>query len=168
MQGIDVTSVDKMAAPNKMSKVITGMGQVFQKIIFDGEKGYQEVQGRRMDMTPEQLKEFKTLSLPILDVSYKTGTLDRIEPIDGINYYVVKNGTTEVFYDIKTGLKAKEVKTVKTPQGEVQVPQTFSDYKAVNGVLFPFALGTKMGPMDLNFTITDIKVNEGVSDEDFK
>ncbi|MHB0755612.1 M16 family metallopeptidase [Polaribacter sp. M15] len=168
VQGIDVTSVDKMAAPNKMSKVITGMGQVFQKIIFDGEKGYQEVQGRRMDMTPEQLKEFKTLSLPILDVSYKTGTLDRIEPIDGINYYVVKNGTTEVFYDMKTGLKAKEVKTVKTPQGEVQVPQTFGDYKAVNGVLFPFALGTKMGPMDLNFTITDIKVNEGVSDEDFK
>ncbi len=168
VQGVDVTSVDKMASPNKMSKVITGMGRVFQKIIFDGEKGYQEVQGRRMDMTPDQLKEFKTITLPFTDLAYKTGTLDRIELVDGVNYYVIKNGTTEVFYDVKTGLKAKEVKSVKTPQGEVQVPQTFSNYKAVNGVLFPYAIGTKMGPMDLNFTITEIKINEGVSDEDFK
>jgi hypothetical protein len=50
----------------------------------------------------------------------------------------------------------------------VQTPTTFGDYKVVNGIKFPHAIGQKMGPMSLNFEVKEIKVNEGVSDEDFK
>jgi hypothetical protein len=38
----------------------------------------------------------------------------------------------------------------------------------VNGVLFPHKIDLKMGPMDLNFEIKEIKINENVTDEDFK
>lgn len=168
VQGIEVTSVDKMAAPNKMSKVISGMGQVFQKVIFDGESGYQEARGQKMDMTADQIKEIKASSLPFVDMNYKTGKLDRIEPIEGVNYYVIKSGETEIFYDTKTGLKYQEVKTMKGPNGDVSVPTIFGDYKEVNGILFPYAIAQKMGPMDLNYVIKEIKINEGVSDADFK
>ena len=168
VQGIEVTSVDKMAAPNKMSKVISGMGQVFQKVIFDGESGYQEARGQKMDMTADQIKEIKASSLPFVDMNYKTGKLDRIEPIEGVNYYVIKSGETEIFYDTKTGLKYQEVKTMKGPNGDVRMPTIFGDYKEVNGILFPYAIAQKMGPMDLNFVIKEIKINEGVSDADFK
>ena len=168
VQGIEVTSVDKMAAPNKMSKVISGMGQVFQKVIFDGESGYQEARGQKMDMTADQIKEIKASSLPFVDMNYKTGKLDRIEPIEGVNYYVIKSGETEIFYDTKTGLKYQEVKTMKGPNGDVSVPTIFGEYKEVNGILFPYAIAQKMGPMDLNFVIKEIKINEGVSDADFK
>lgn len=168
VQGIEVTSVDKMAAPNKMSKVISGMGQVFQKVIFDGESGYQEARGQKMDMTADQIKEIKASSLPFVDMNYKTGKLDRIEPIEGVNYYVIKSGETDIFYDTKTGLKYQEVKTMKGPNGDVSVPTIFGDYKEVNGILFPYAIAQKMGPMDLNFVIKEIKINEGVSDADFK
>lgn len=168
VQGIEVTSVDKMAAPNKMSKVISGMGQVFQKVIFDGESGYQEARGQKMDMTADQIKEIKASSLPFVDMNYKTGKLDRIEPIEGVNYYVIKSGETEIFYDTKTGLKYQEVKTMKGPNGDVRMPTIFGDYKEVNGILFPYAIAQKMGPMDLNYVIKEIKINEGVSDADFK
>jgi len=168
VQGIEVTSVDKMAAPNKMSKVISGMGQVFQKVIFDGESGYQEARGQKMDMTADQIKEIKASSLPFVDMNYKTGKLDRIEPIEGVNYYVIKSGETEIFYDTKTGLKYQEVKTMKGPNGDVRMPTIFGDYKEVNGILFPYAIAQKTGPMDLNFVIKEIKINEGVSDADFK
>ncbi len=168
VQGIEVTSVDKMAAPNKMSKVISGMGQVFQKVIFDGESGYQEARGQKMNMTADQIKEIKASSLPFVDMNYKTGKLDRIEPIEGVNYYVIKSGETEIFYDTKTGLKYQEVKTMKGPNGDVRMPTIFGDYKEVNGILFPYAIAQKMGPMDLNFVIKEIKINEGVSDTDFK
>ncbi|MDG1396824.1 MAG: pitrilysin family protein [Polaribacter sp.] len=168
VQGIEVTSVDKMAAPNKMSKVISGMGQVFQKVIFDGESGYQEARGQKMDMTADQIKEIKASSLPFVDMNYKTGKLDRIEPIEGVNYYVIKSGETEIFYDTKTGLKYQEVKTMKGPNGDVSVPTIFGEYKEVNGILFPYAIAQKMGPMDLNFEIKEIKINEGVSEADFK
>jgi hypothetical protein len=63
----------------------------------------------------------------------------------------------------------KEVQTVKTPDGkEVKVPTTFTDYKAVNGIMFPHSVALKSGPMTLDFKVKEIKINEGVSEEDFK
>lgn len=168
IQGNPLVMTTKVAAPNKSSLVVTVMGNTMQKVIFDGTAGYQEMQGRKMDMQAAQIEEAKASIQPFTDMSYKNGTLDRIEPIDGVNYYVIKNGDTEIFYDMKTGLKSKEVKTVKTPRGDVKVPTTFGNYKEVNGILFPYAVGTKSGPMDLNFEVKEIKINEGVSDEDFK
>jgi hypothetical protein len=70
---------------------------------------------------------------------------------------------------MNTGFKVKSVSTVKTPDGkETKVPTIFSDYKEVNGIKFPHSIGQKNGPMDLNFEIKEIKVNEGVTAEDFK
>ncbi|WP_299049716.1 pitrilysin family protein [uncultured Polaribacter sp.] len=168
VQGIEVTAEDKMMAPNKMSKTISGMGQVFQKTVFNGTKGYNEVQGRKMDMTTEQVDEIKATTIPFTDMSYTSGKLDRIEPIDGKNCYVIQHNSSEIFYDVATGLKTKEIRTVKGPQGEVKVPTTYGNYKAVKGVLFPHAINQKMGPMDLNFEVEIIKINEGVSDKDFE
>jgi zinc protease len=44
----------------------------------------------------------------------------------------------------------------------------FSDYKVVNGVKFPHKTIMPMGPMKLEFVVSEIKINEGVSDADFK
>jgi hypothetical protein len=159
----------KAAAPNKTSQVISVMGNTMSKSVFDGDKGYQEARGQKMDMQPAQIEEAKLSIVPFADLAYKKGKLDRIEPIDGVNYFVITFNESEIFYDMKSGLKLKEIKTVKTPDGkEVKVPTTFSDYKEVNGIMFPHAMGTKMGPMDLNFVIKEIKINEGVSDADFE
>lgn len=168
IQGTPLLMTTKVAAPNKSSLEVAVMGNTMQKVKFDGVTGYQEMQGRKMDMQAEQIEEAKASAQPFKDLSYKNATLDRIEPIDGVNYYVLKEGTTEIFYDMKTGLKAKEVKTVKTPRGDVSVPTTYSNYKEVNGILFPHSVGTKSGPMDLKFEVQEIKINEGVTDADFK
>lgn len=169
VQGIDITLVNKVSAPNKTSIVVSGMGQTFQKVIFDGEKGYQEAQGKRTDMEAEAIAKAKVKNVILSDLDYKHGELIRVEPLEGKNAYVLKYNETEVFYDIETGLKVKEVVTTKTPDGaEMQVPTIYSDYKEVNGLKFPHTIGQKMGPMDLTFTVQEIKINEGVSDEDFK
>lgn len=169
VQGIDISLVSKSAVPNKSSLVVSGMGRVFQKVIFDGTKGYQEVQGRRKDMSADEITKAKAVKAPFADEAYKAGKLVRIESINGNNAYVVQHNDIEVFYDIKNGLKVKEVRTAKGPGGkEVKVPTLFSDYKEVNGIKFPHKIGQKMGPMDLNFIVKEVKVNEGVSDADFK
>ena len=156
IQGTPLAMTMKAAAPNKTSQVISVMGQTFQKAVFNGEKGFQEMQGRRKDTEGEEL-------------NYTTGKLVRIEPLEGKNAIVLKYNDIEIFYDMASGLKVKSIKTVQTPDGkEIKVPTTFSDYKEVNGILFPFAVGQKSGPMDLNFIVTEIKINEGVTDEDFK
>jgi hypothetical protein len=95
--------------------------------------------------------------------------LDRIEPIDGKNAYVIKSGTTEIYYDVATGLKLQSVEVVKTPDGkETKVPTIFSDYKEVDGVLFAHKRDQVTPQFTLNFVLQDVKINEGVEDKDFE
>ncbi|MGG6229795.1 M16 family metallopeptidase [Tenacibaculum sp. SDUM215027] len=168
VQGMQLNLVQKNATPNKSSVIVSMMGNVMQKVVFDGTKGYQEVQGQKKEMTGEELEKVKNESAPFTDKAYKTGTLDRVEPIDGNSAYVIKHGKKEIFYDVKSGLKVKEVKTAKGPQGDMKVPVVFSDYKEVNGIKFPHKMIQKNGPMNLEFIVKEIKINEGVSDADFK
>ncbi|OAD46776.1 M16 family metallopeptidase [Polaribacter atrinae] len=169
VQGMDISLVRKAATPNKSVVTVSGMGQVLQKIVFDGETGYQEAQGRKKEMTAEEITKAKAKNAITEELAYKDGELLRIEPLEGTKAYVIKYDDKEIFFDVKSGLKLQEVQVVKTPDGkEVRVPSTFSNYKEVKGVKFPFSMGQKMGPMDIKFEVTEIKINEGVTDEDFK
>ena len=168
VQGMEINLTTKIAAPNKTSIVVFGMGQTLSRQVFDGSKGYAEQQGRRTDLTGEKLKEAKENSGLFKDDSYKSGKLDRIENLDGKAAYVIISGKTEAYYDVKSGLKVKEVVTSKAGGKEVKNPVNFSDYKTVNGIKFPHKISMKMGPMSLEFIVKEIKINEGVTDADFK
>ena len=168
IQGSQLELTRKIAAPNKESNVITFGGQVFQQQVFDGEKGYVVQQGRKNELAGKELETAKSKILPFEDMAYKTGNLDRIEPIEGKNAYVVVMDDTEIFYDVASGLKVKSVRIVKGPQGEVKVPSDFSDYKEVNGILIPHKLDQGMGRFTLNFVLQEVKVNEEVEDKDFE
>jgi hypothetical protein len=169
IQGTPLVMTTKASAPNKTLMTISVMGNTMQKVVFDGEKGYQEAQGRKTDMKPEDITEGKEANAIFNDLNYTSGKLTRIEPIDGKNTIVLKIGNEEIFYDMTSGLKVKSVKSVKTPDGkEVKVPTTYGDYKAVEGIMFPHSIEIKSGPMNLNFKIVEIKINEGVEDKDFE
>ena len=169
IQGTPLVMTMKASAPNKTSQEISVMGNVMQKSVFDGTIGYSESRGQRKDLEGDDLEKAKKDTSIISDLSYTAGKLDRIEPIDGKNYFVIIYNDVEAFYDMETGLKTQEIKTAKGPDGsDIKVPTTFSNYKEVKGVKFPFAIGIKSGPMDLKFEVTEFKVNEGVTDADFK
>lgn len=168
IQGTELALTQKYANPNKSLTTVSVMGNVMQKTVFDGAAGYTEARGQRIDLTGDDLTEAKQSTTPFADEAYKTAKLDRIEPIDGNNAYVIVAGTKEIFYDAKTGLKIKEVKTQKGPQGEVKVPVEYSNYKEVNGIKFPHTVTQSMGPMKLVFNVESISINQGVSDADFK
>ena len=167
VQGMSINLTTKTAAPNKVSAVVSGMGQTLSKQVFDGEKGYAEQQGRKMNMTPAQITEAKKNTL-FIDETYKNGKLDRIANLDGINAYVIVLGNKEIFYNVETGLKIQEVVTAKINGKDVRNATEFADYKAVNGVKFPHKTSMPMGPMKLQLIVSEIKINEGVSDADFK
>lgn len=168
VQGMAINLTTKIAAPNKTSVVVFGMGQTLSKQVFDGSKGYVEQQGKRTDLTGEKLKEAKENSGLFKDVTYKSGKLDRIENLEGKAAYVIISGKTEAYYDVKSGLKVKEVVTSKAGGKEVKNPVNFSNYKMVNGIKFPHKISMKMGPMSLEFIVKEIKINEGVTEADFK
>ena len=169
IQGTPLVMTIKAGSPNKTSQEISVMGNTMQKAVFDGEKGYQEAQGQKKEMTAEEIAKAKAESALFNDLVYTSGELVRVEPLEGKNAIVLKYNDTEVYYDMTSGLKVKEVKTAKGPDGkEISVPTVFADYKEVNGIKFPHSIGIKSGPMNLDFVVKEIKVNEGVSDADFE
>lgn len=169
IQGTPLVMTMKAAAPNKSSQEISVMGNTMQKTVFNGTTGYAASRGQKKDMTAEEIAKAKGESGLFKDFGYASGELLRIEPLEGKNAIVLKYKDSEMYYDMTSGLKVKEVKTSKGPDGkEVSVPTVFADYKEVNGVKFPHAIGIKSGPMNLDFVVQEIKVNEGVSNADFE
>lgn len=169
IQGTPIVLTTKVSAPNKTTNTISVMGQTMQKQAFNGENGYNEMRGQKKEFDEKEINKSKSNTAPFSDMAYKNGLLDRIEPVDGKNAYVIKSGTTEIYYDVATGLKLQSVEVVKTPDGkETKVPTIFSDYKEVGGVLFAHKRDQVTPQFTLNFVLQDVKINEGVEDIDFE
>ena len=96
-------------------------------------------------------------------------TLEGVEAVGDAKAYKLKiTDDKSAFYDVETGLKIQEME-VREVQGQ-QISQTLmlSDYKEVSGIKFPFKLSQTAGPQTFDFTVKEIKVNEGVSAADFE
>lgn len=148
---------------------LVGMMEVSRQVINE-KGGYAVNQGQRKDLTPEEFAEKKANIAPIEEVALAKKTdliLDGIEPINGSDAYAIKNGKSTLYYDVKTGLKVQEAKLVEKGDKKMTVTTTFTDYKEVKGVKVPFEIIVNQG-MDLDFKLTEVKINEGVTDADFQ
>jgi hypothetical protein len=54
-----------------------------------------------------------------------------------------------------------------TSNSQVKSTIDYSDYKDVNGILFPHKQKITSGMQIITMSYTDIKINEGVIEEDF-
>jgi len=156
----------KKTSKNQMAQEVTAAGMSFMKTVVDGNAGYVVIQGKRKDMSPEEVQKTKTEASPFPEVNYlsQNVTLVKIENVDGQNAYKIKvNDEMSVYYSVETGLKIKEERA--TPAGASFL--FYSDYKEVSGIKFPFKLAQTMGPQKFDFKVKEVKVNQGVSDSDF-
>ena len=135
------------------------------------EKGaYLVQQGQRKDLTGEELTEMKASANTFdeLSLSKKEGViLSGIEEINGAEAYVIKDKESLYYYDVKSGLKVAESKTLEQEGQKITQTTSYSDYKEVKGIKFPYKTVLDIG-MEIESTTTDVKINEGVSDSDFK
>jgi predicted Zn-dependent peptidase len=165
----------KAMTPNKESleMSIEGMG-VIMKQKFDGENGYAEQQGQRKAFTPEELKEKKSeyAIFPELHYDPSNVTLESMTSIEGNAVYKLKvsNGDKDSFryYDTTTGLLTRVEATTEAQGQPMTSIVDFGNYSKVLDLLFPYSMTIKSGPQVLNFNITNVKINEGVTVEDFK
>ncbi|MBT8376539.1 MAG: insulinase family protein [Bacteroidia bacterium] len=156
----------KKTVKNQFSQEISAMGQSVMKTVIDGDSGYMVMQGQKSDMSDEDVKKAMAESSPFPEVNYLNQgvSLDKIEDIDGEKAYKIQvDAETAAFYSVETGLKIKEEKS--TPMGSQST--FYSDYKDVAGIMFPFKISQTVGPRKFDFIVKEVKVNEGVSDEDF-
>ncbi len=155
-------------ANGKSSQKIAMGGNVLSKQVYNGETGFTMAQGQKMAFTDKQLEAAKADANPFPELNTKDAKVMGIEPVDGKDAYVVALSEDKTaYYDVESGLKVKAVSKVSQGDQTMEIPITYSDYQEVNGIKFPFTVSQSMGPQTFEFKVSDLKVNEGVSDEDF-
>jgi predicted Zn-dependent peptidase len=135
------------------------------------EKGaYLVQQGQRKNIEGDDLAEIKASAVPFEEMKLTKSTsvtLTGIESVDGKDAYAVQNGKTTLFFDVESGLKVAESKTMEQAGQSVTQTTNFGDYKEIKGVKVPFNIIQNVG-FELNIKMTEVKINEGVTDADFK
>ena len=149
-----------------MVDISMGAMSMSKQVIGDT-SAYMSAQGQKMDVPAAEFAETKASAklFPELDATY--GTLTAIESIDGSDAYGVTKGKTVTYYDVKSGLKVADEVTQEQGGQKMVITTSYKDYKEVKGVKFPYTIIMNVG-IDLDIKISEIKVNEGVSDADFK
>jgi zinc protease len=174
VQGFDVKMTVYQKAPDFLRQEVTASG-LEQTIIFNGEAGVMIMGGNLQKITGDELEKLKfeaNMEL-ILDPASAgvTMELDGIEKLEDTRAYRIINKSESVtwitYYDVETGLKILENKEVKTPSGVFKQEIWFNDYKEVDGVQYPFSVYQKLGPQEIIFNVTSIKLNQDLKDDLF-
>ena len=148
---------------------LVGMMEVSKQVIGDT-SGYISSQGQKKDLTPEEFAEKKPVATTFEELALAKKAdvvLDGIESINGVDAYAVKNGKTTIYYDVKTGLKLLSSTTSERNGQNMTSTITFNDYKEVKGIKVPYNIIMSQG-REIDIKISDVKINEGVTDADFQ
>ncbi|MGV8813639.1 MAG: M16 family metallopeptidase [Gelidibacter sp.] len=164
----------KAMAPNKtsMEMSIEGMG-VVMKQKFNGTAGYIEQQGAKQPLSEEQVADQKAENSIFPELEYDPSflTLESITSIDGSDVYKVKvtavGDDSYRYYDVKSGLLVRIEKTAKMQGQLFTTIQDFGNYSPVNDILFPYSMSVTTGPQIIKMNVTNVKVNNGVTEADF-
>jgi len=178
MMGRTFAGTDKRMNPNKQFTELK-MGTVtVMKQVFDGGKGFQQQGPQKKDMTEEEIKtalDDKGVIPQLYYVSnaeYKTDYLGTGKVNDEETYrmkVLMPSGKLSIQeYSIKTGLLLKEENTSKNADQDVVETVEYKEYKKVGNILLPFEITRTAGGQEFTIKYADIKLNEGVTEADFK
>lgn len=181
-QGMTLNASEKKMAPNKEVMTITMGANVVMKSTFDGTGGYQQQGPNKKELTSEEIAQKKVFTSLTEQLDYLSNpnfklAVKGIQKVNGSDAYQVAvtdptGKTTMEYYDVKSKLLVKNENTTVTNNTPVMQTVELSDYRKIGNVLFPYkqALSISAGGQEQNIVmnITDIKLNSGVTAEDFK
>ncbi|MCB0660345.1 MAG: hypothetical protein KDC04_05390, partial [Saprospiraceae bacterium] len=96
--------------------------------------------------------------------------LENVQSLDAYKIKIVeKNGDESFeFYDVRTGRLLRSTKIFGSGDNVKAITTDYSNYKPVNGVLFPYSVTTVgVAPVPLIFNAESIEVNKELSDDIF-
>ncbi|MGL2962889.1 M16 family metallopeptidase [Flavobacterium sp. RSB2_4_14] len=148
---------------------MAGMGSLMKQVV-NGNTGYMMQQGQKKVLEGKELAKVKESAVLFSETSLATKpgvTISGIEPMNGSDAYAVVDGDTIYYFDVKTGLKIAESTTEEQGGQKMTRVTSFNDYRDVKGVKLPFNQIMNVG-FELDIKMSEVKINEGVSDADFQ
>ena len=161
----------KKSDANGKALVELSMGAMSMMKQVVGEKeGYVAQQGQKKPMDAVKFASEKQNAVPFEELNLMNNSnvkITGIEPINGADAYAIQNGKATYFYDVVSGLKVAEASTEEVEGKKMTQTTYLKDYRDVKGLKIPFNIVMNVG-FDLDIKVSDVKINEGVSDADFQ
>jgi zinc protease len=164
-----LTYTSKVDSKGKMMEELAMGTMSMMKQVVNEKEGYASQQGQKMKLEGDVLAKAKAGAVPFEELTFATKTdlvLTGIEPVNGSDAYAVKNGDATLYYDVKTGLKIADSETQDQGGKKVTMMTYYNDYRVVKGLKVPFNIIKNVG-IELDIKMSDVKINEGVTDADF-
>lgn len=173
--GQSITMIVKQKAPNKFRQEMKA-GAMEQVVIFDGEKGSMTAMNQKIEIKDKELESIKieaNMEFLLDPESYGIKLFyEGTEKIDGKDADKIKMVLPSglrwfAYFDMESGTKLKEEKEMQTQMGLINQTLSFSDYKEVDGVKYPYKIVQSIAGQTIEVTVSSIKVNKGLSDDIF-
>jgi zinc protease len=177
MQGRKFEGTEKKMSPNKHFTEMKTGGFTIMKEVFDGAQGYESQMGQKKEFDEAKIKEAMDEKgvIPqlyyITDNGYKTDYLGTGKVGEEETYRLkvtMPSGKVSIQeYAIKSGFLLKEESTSKEGEEEVTETVEYKNYLKVGSIMQPSEITINQG-MEFTVKYADFKINEGVTETDFK
>jgi len=179
MMGMNLTVETFQKKPNMSAMKMANGEMVMVEQKYDGTKASVSQMGQSQVITEgPQLDAMKNASKIFEQMYYEkegyTMDLKGIEPLDGVDCYkliVTSPAGTKVtqFYAVETSLLSRQVQVQEAPDGQSATStQDFSDYKAVDGILFPHKVVLSgVAPVPMETIISEVVINPDLGSDVF-
>ncbi|MEO6670598.1 MAG: insulinase family protein [Ferruginibacter sp.] len=177
VQGMTLQGTQIRMAPNKEHTTLKMGDNVAMEKVFDGTKGRQSQMGKTAELDTAEVREAMDEKGIIPQVYYITNDFKTsylgVEKVNDENAYKIKitkpsGKVTTEYYSTKTALLLREESTESEAGQEYAVTTDYSDYQKVGALMLPMSFTQSVAGQDLVFKLSDMKINEGVTDADFK
>lgn len=167
----------KLPDKYKLEVQLPDMNMVATKLLINGDSISMQNMGRTVPVNDEMRQHFKDVMDIFPELQYLNGKykldLDDIVPVNGSDAYELKvtdpsGNVTTNYYDVKTGLKVKELTQAVGQGGATNSTVTYSNYEDTDGIKFPYTMTTDAGGMTIELKVKEIKVNSNIPDSDFQ
>ncbi|MEO6221057.1 MAG: pitrilysin family protein [Ginsengibacter sp.] len=181
MQGMALKYEQKQMSPNlEVTNIIMNSNPVVHKF-FNGKTGSMTQMGNTQPLSEEEIAEgvetkgiFSQLFYKDAGYKLENAGIEKVGSNDAykINITSPTGKKSTEYYDINSGYLIKNARSTKANGQDVEQSIEFSNYKKVADVMFPFttavSVQTAAGVQEFVIDMDDIKVNTGVTIEDFK
>lgn len=178
MMGRTFTGDYKRMSPDKQLMELKMGTMTVMKSVFDGGQGYQMQGPQKKEMDEQEIKEARDEKgiIPqlfyVTDTAYKTNYLGAGKVGDEETYrlnVVLPSGKVSLQeYSKKSGLLLKEESTSTEEGQEVTETLEFKNYVKVGAIMLPSEIIRSIAGQEIPLKFSDYKLNEGVTEADFK
>lgn len=169
VQGMQLESITKVQEGYLLSEQKM-MGNTMSKQVVTPKEAFVMAQGQKIEMKGEELKALQAEATPFSELKLKQNkdaVVVGIETVNGKQTVGIKVGKTVSYYDVESGLKVSSVTSQEQGGQVMSITTTYEDYKEVKGIKIPYKQVMNVGVEIINI-VKDVKINEGVSEADFK